>query len=63
MVPEVREIDEARCIVRTDAVDHTGPGQRGPARCLLIDRIDILVTDLDPRDSCLHARCRRFKVL
>lgn len=45
------------------AVDHTKLGQRGPARCLPVDRIDILVTDLDPRDSRLDPYRKRFKVL
>lgn len=35
------------------AVDHTKLGRRGPARCLPMGRIDVLVTDLDPRDARL----------
>jgi DeoR family fructose operon transcriptional repressor len=35
------------------AVDHTKLGQRGAARCLAMDRIDVLVTDLDPKDDRL----------
>jgi DeoR family fructose operon transcriptional repressor len=35
------------------AVDHTKLGQRAPARCLPLDRIDVLVTDLDPADERL----------
>lgn len=35
------------------AVDHTKLGQHGPARCLGFDRIDVLVTDLDPADPAL----------
>ena len=36
------------------AVDHTKLGRTGVARCLPLDRIDILVTDLDPEDERLH---------
>ena len=35
------------------AVDSSKLGQRGGARCLPMDRVDILVTDLDPRDPRL----------
>lgn len=35
------------------AVDHTKLGQRGSARCLGFDRVDLLVTDLDPKDERL----------
>lgn len=34
-------------------VDHTKIGQRSAARCVLAERIDYLVTDLDPRDTRL----------
>ena len=37
------------------AVDHTKLGRNGPARCLALDRIDVLVTDLDPGDHRLSA--------
>lgn len=45
------------------AVDHTKLGQRGPARCLTLDRIDILVTDLDPGDERLAPYGERMQVL
>lgn len=35
------------------AVDHSKLGQRGAARCIPMERIDILVTDLDPKDARL----------
>jgi DeoR family fructose operon transcriptional repressor len=35
------------------AVDHTKLGRRGSARCLPVERIDALVTDLDPKDRRL----------
>jgi DeoR family fructose operon transcriptional repressor len=45
------------------AVDHSKMDQRGPARCLGLDRIDILVTDLDPEDRRLNAFRRRAKLV
>jgi DeoR family fructose operon transcriptional repressor len=45
------------------AVDHTKLGQRASARCLPFDRIDILVTDLDPKDSRLDPYRRLAKIL
>ncbi len=36
------------------AVDHTKLGRSGPARCLALGRIDLLVTDLDPEDERLN---------
>jgi DeoR family transcriptional regulator, fructose operon transcriptional repressor len=36
------------------AVDHTKLGRMGLARCLPLDRIDLLVTDLDPKDERLR---------
>jgi DeoR family fructose operon transcriptional repressor len=45
------------------AVDHSKLGQRGPARCLGLDRIDVLVTDLDPDDDRLDPYRRKVKVL
>ena len=35
------------------AIDHTKLGQQAPARALSFDRIDMLVTDLDPGDERL----------
>jgi DeoR family fructose operon transcriptional repressor len=35
------------------AVDSSKLGQHGPARCLAPERIDVLVTELDPRDARL----------
>jgi DeoR family fructose operon transcriptional repressor len=45
------------------AVDHTKLGRKGVARCLSLDRVDVLVTDLDPKDALLAAFRRRVKVL
>jgi DeoR family fructose operon transcriptional repressor len=48
----------ARVVV---AVDSTKLGQIGTARCLPVDRIDVLVTELSPRDPALapyRGRCR-----
>ncbi len=45
------------------AVDHTKLGQRGSARCLPVERIDVLVTDLDPKDRRLDAYRRTLKVV
>jgi DeoR family fructose operon transcriptional repressor len=36
------------------AVDHTKLDASGPARCLPLDRIDVVVTDLDPGDRRLE---------
>ena len=35
------------------AVDSSKLGHRAPARCFGLDRIDVLVTELDPRDTRL----------
>jgi DeoR family fructose operon transcriptional repressor len=35
------------------AVDSSKLGHRAPARCFALDRIDVLVTELDPRDAQL----------
>ena len=45
------------------AVDHTKVGRNGPARCLAVDRIDVLVTDLDPGDHRLSAFRDRVSLL
>ncbi len=45
------------------AVDHTKLGRQGVARCLPLDRLDVLVTDLDPKDAVLAAFRRHVKVL
>lgn len=37
------------------AVDHTKLGHHAAARCLALDRVDVLVTDLDPADARLDA--------
>ena len=54
---EESEIKQALANVSTEvvlAVDHTKLSRAGVARCLALDRIDILVTDLDPEDERLH---------
>ena len=54
---EESEIKQALADVSNEvvlAVDHTKLGRIGVARCLPLDRIDILVTDLDPEDERLH---------
>ncbi len=45
------------------AVDSSKFGQRGPARCLPLARIDVLVTDLDPADAALDPYRKRCKLL
>ncbi len=45
------------------AVDHSKLGRQGVARCLSLDRLDVLVTDLDPKDAVLAAFRRHVKVL
>jgi DeoR family transcriptional regulator, fructose operon transcriptional repressor len=45
------------------AVDHSKLGQRGPARCLGLDQIDILVTDLDPDDDLVKPYRRNVQVI
>lgn len=45
------------------AVDHSKLGQHGPARCLELDRIDVLVTDLDPKDRRLAPYRGRMKLI
>jgi len=45
------------------AVDHTKLGQRAPARCLALRRIDVLVTDLDPDDQRLRPWRGRVKLV
>lgn len=44
------------------AVDSTKLGQHGPARCLPVDRIDVLVTELDPGDDRLDPYRDRCEV-
>ena len=45
------------------AVDSSKLETQGPARCLPLDRIDVLVTDLDPKDPRLAAFAKRCRVL
>jgi DeoR family fructose operon transcriptional repressor len=45
------------------AVDHSKLGRQGVARCLGLDRVDVLVTDLDPKDERLGPYRRAVKVL
>jgi DeoR family fructose operon transcriptional repressor len=45
------------------AVDHTKLGREGLARCLQLDRVDLLVTDLDPKDTRLGPYRRAVRVL
>jgi DeoR family fructose operon transcriptional repressor len=45
------------------AVDNTKLGRMGLARCLPLQRVDLLVTDLDPKDGRLAAYRRVVKVL
>ncbi len=45
------------------AVDHTKLERQGVARCLGLDRVDVLVTDLDPKDARLAGYRRAVKVL
>lgn len=45
------------------AVDHTKLGQRAAARCLPLDRVDVLVTDLDPADERLDPYRRTVEVV
>jgi DeoR family transcriptional regulator, fructose operon transcriptional repressor len=45
------------------AVDHTKLGRQSLARCLPLERVSILVTDLDPRDGRLSPYRRGVKVL
>ena len=45
------------------AVDHTKLGRQGVARCLSLDRVDVLVTDLDPRDERLGPYRRSVRVV
>lgn len=45
------------------ALDHSKLGQRGVARALALDRVDILVTDLDPGDARLTPYRDKLKVL
>ncbi len=54
---EESEIKQALVNVSNEvvlAIDHTKLGRAGVARCLPLDRIDILVTDLNPQDERLH---------
>jgi DeoR/GlpR family transcriptional regulator of sugar metabolism len=44
------------------AVDSSKLGQRGTARCLPIDRIDVLVTELDPGHPSLDPYRRQCEV-
>jgi len=45
------------------AVDHTKLSREGLARCLPLDRIDLLVTDLDPKDARLEPYRRAMRLL
>ena len=45
------------------AVDHTKLGREGLARCLPLDRVDLLVTDLDPKDTRLGPYRRAVRLL
>lgn len=45
------------------AVDHTKLGRHGLARCLPLGRIDLLVTDLDPKDERLAPYRRAVRLL
>ena len=45
------------------AVDATKLSHRGAVRCLPIERVDVLVTDLDPADPRLDAYRERMSVL
>jgi DeoR family fructose operon transcriptional repressor len=45
------------------AVDSSKLGQRAPARCLALDRVALLVTELDPDDDRLHPYRRRVELL
>ncbi|HUC04178.1 MAG TPA: DeoR/GlpR family DNA-binding transcription regulator [Acidimicrobiales bacterium] len=45
------------------AVDHTKLGRAGVARCLPLNRIDLLVTDLEPKDERLRPYRGRVRVL
>jgi DeoR family fructose operon transcriptional repressor len=45
------------------AIDHTKLGRQGVARCLGLDRVDVLVTDLDPKDARLAPYRRVVKLL
>ncbi len=58
---EEAEVKEALAAASTQvvvAVDSSKLGQRGAARCLSAERIDILVTDLDPTDDRLARPAR-----
>jgi DeoR family fructose operon transcriptional repressor len=44
-------------------VDHTKLGRHGLARCLPLGRIDLLVTDLDPKDERLAPYRRAVRLL
>ena len=45
------------------AIDSTKLGQPGSARCIPIERIDILVTELEPTDALLDAFRDRCQIL
>ena len=45
------------------AVDHTKLGRHGLARCLPLQRIDMLVTDLDPKDERLGPYRRAVRLV
>jgi DeoR family fructose operon transcriptional repressor len=45
------------------AVDRSKLGQRGPARCLGLERVDVLVTDLDPDDERLSPYRRKVRTI
>jgi DeoR family fructose operon transcriptional repressor len=63
---EEAEVKLALAAVSTEvvvAVDHTKLGRTGLARCLPLERVDLLVTDLDPKDRRLSTYRRAVKLL
>ena len=63
---EESEVKQALAAVSREivvAVDHTKLGRTGPARCLPLDGIALLVTDLDPGDARLSAYREIVEVL
>jgi DeoR family transcriptional regulator, fructose operon transcriptional repressor len=63
---EEAEVKLALAEVSTEivvAVDHTKLERQGVARCLGLDRVGVLVTDLDPKDARLAAYRKAVKVL
>jgi DeoR family transcriptional regulator, fructose operon transcriptional repressor len=63
---EEADVKQALADVSTEvvvAVDHTKLGQRASARCLGLERIALLVTDLDPDDLRLDGFRQRVNLL